>query len=154
MRKFLDNETWDFSTTWPEPRSKLNQFHADFLFTSITFCSCIWSKITEVSHKMTSNILQHLQITNLTYPLRTATAETSYKKWFVFTSGIPIPSRSAYIYMYIYKYIYIYTYIIYIIYMLNIYIIYKIYIYKHIYIYIYIYIYCYIHFLLYFYFYR
>ena len=59
-RKFLDTETWDFSATWSEPRPKLNPFHADFSFTSIIFRFCIWSKITDVSRKMTSNILQHL----------------------------------------------------------------------------------------------
>ena len=59
-KKFLDNEAWDFSATWCESRPKLNPFHADFLFTSIIFCFCIWSKTTDVSRRMTSNILQHL----------------------------------------------------------------------------------------------
>ena len=48
------------SATWSEPRAKLNPFHADFPFTSIIFRFCIWSKITDVSRKMTSDILQHL----------------------------------------------------------------------------------------------
>ena len=59
MRNFLDNETWDFSATWSEPRSKLNPFYAEFPFTAIIVCFCIWSKSTDVSCKMTSNIFQH-----------------------------------------------------------------------------------------------
>ena len=43
-----------------ETRPKLNPFHADFPFTSIIFRFCIWFKITDVSRKITSNILQHL----------------------------------------------------------------------------------------------
>ena len=106
-RKLLDNETWDFSATWSEPRHKLNPFHADFPFTSVFFHFCIWSTITDVSCKMMSNILQHPYITSSTYPLRTTTAETSWGNslFLVFTSGIPIPSRSKYIYIYIYIYI-------------------------------------------------
>ena len=72
--------TWDFSATWSEPRPKLNPFHADFPLTSIIFVFCIWSKINNVSRKMTSDIIQHLQITNSTYHLRTGTAETSWEK--------------------------------------------------------------------------
>ena len=34
--------------------------HADFPSNSIIFHSCIWSKITDVSHEMMSNILQQL----------------------------------------------------------------------------------------------
>ena len=59
MRNFLDNETWDFSATWSEPRSKLNPFYAEFPFTAIIVRLCIWSKTTDVSCKMTSNIFQH-----------------------------------------------------------------------------------------------
>ena len=59
-RKLLDNQTGDFSATWSEPGPELNPFHSDFSFTSIIFCFCIWSKITGTSHKMMSNILQHL----------------------------------------------------------------------------------------------
>ena len=77
VRKLLNNNTWDISATWSKPRPKLNPFHAGFPFNSIIFWFCILSKISGISHKMTSNILQHLWITNSAYPLRTATAETS-----------------------------------------------------------------------------
>ena len=60
VRKLLDNETWYFSAICSERRPKLNSFHADLLFTSIILCFYIWSKRTDVSRNITSNILQHL----------------------------------------------------------------------------------------------
>ena len=78
-RNSLDNGTWEFSSTWTEPRPKLNPFDADFPLTAIAFCFWIWSKMTDFSHKITSNILQHLYVTNSTYPWRTATTKTSWE---------------------------------------------------------------------------
>ena len=94
-------------------------------FTSIICRFCMWSKITDVSRKMMSNILQHLQITNPTYPLRTATAETNWEHSLLLLLVSPFHLvQLIYIYMYIYNIINI------------VYIIYNIYI--HIFIYIYI----------------
>ena len=55
----LDNETCDFSATWSEAR-QIESISYRLSFTSIIFRFCIWSKITDVSRKMTSDILQHL----------------------------------------------------------------------------------------------
>ena len=55
----LVNETCDFSATWSEAR-QIESISYRLSFTSIIFCFCIWSKITDVSCKMTSNNLQHL----------------------------------------------------------------------------------------------
>ena len=78
-RKSLDNGTWEFSSTWTEPRPKMNRFDADFPFTAIGFCFYTWSKITDFSRKIASNILQHLYITSSTNPWRTTTAKTSWE---------------------------------------------------------------------------
>ena len=100
MRKPLDNV------------KSLNPFHASFRFTSIIFHSCIWSEMTDVSLKMTSNILQYLQIANYIYPLTTATAETSWKNSFYLLFLLPNSfcyPRSILLNLYIYIYIYIYS---------------------------------------------
>ena len=68
-------KTWDFSTTWSDPRPKLKPCDADVSAATIIFRFCIWSKKTDVSH----HILQHLYITNSSYLLRKTTAETSWE---------------------------------------------------------------------------
>ena len=88
----------------------MNPFHADFPSTSIILHFCIWSKITDVSRRMTSNILQHLQITNSTYPLKMAMAETSWKNSLSLLVLSPFYLVQP-IYIYIYTNIYIYIYI-------------------------------------------
>ena len=49
-RKIFDDETWDFSANWSQPRPKLNRFLADFPFTSINFRFCMsvvkWRQIS------------------------------------------------------------------------------------------------------------